>query len=338
MAKSKVSKTKLIIHSPRQWQVFQRSAKRRGQVVVSGQVTGPADSVQVQLTGESTSGKLTGEWQNIPLDRATGAFNKSLTTPAGGWYAMAIRARAGSKTVATAAVKKLGVGEVFVTAGQSNSTSCGQFATKQTSGMVSAFNGKAWRRATDPMWGAHDLIEVDDVFKGGSPWLAFGDQLAEYYGVPIGMAVTGHGGSSVNQWQPGCDLYEWMITRVHQLGVMGFRAMLWHQGESDIEIPEKYAGLLTTVIESTKHEAGWNFPWFVAKTTYHNPATPCFPKLQQAFDDVWASGVALPGPDTDTLTGKNRDFDGEGIHFSRIGLRAHGRMWADMMANWLGKP
>jgi len=334
--------TKLIVHSPRVWQVFQRITKRRGPVVISGRVTGPADRVEVKFTGKPRLGQLDSPWRSIRLDKATGAFTQSLSLPAGGWYTMDARARVGDRTVATATVKPLGVGEVFVTAGQSNSTSCGEFPTKQTSGMVSAFSGKAWRRAIDPMWGAHDLIDAGDpigkIFKGGSPWLAFGDAMFVRYGVPIGVAVTGHGGSSVTDWQPGSDMYNWMLTRVHQLGPMGLRAVLWHQGESDVEIADQYAALLTRTIESSRSDAGWELPWMVAKVSYRSPTEPSFESIRQAFDELWQNGAALPGPDTDTLTGDDRDCGGEGIHFSPKGLKAHGRMWADFVAAWLGRP
>ena len=339
---SRAGKTRLIVRSPRVWQVFQRVTKRRGPVVVSGRVMGPADRVEVKFIGKPLAGKLDGRWRTIRLDKAAGAFNQTLSLPAGGWYAMDIRVRVGGRTAATATVKPLGVGELFVTAGQSNSTSCGEFPTRQTTGMVSSFNGRAWQRAKDPMWGAHDLIEAGDpigeVFKGGSPWLAFGDAMFARYGVPIGVAATGHGGSSVTDWQPGSEMYNWMLTRTHQLGPLGFRAALWHQGESDIEIADQYAAKLARVIESSRTDAGWELPWFAAKVSYRSQAEPSFEGMRQAFDDLWRSGAAMPGPDTDTLTGDNRDGGGEGIHFSPKGLKAHGRLWADSVAAWLGRP
>ena len=36
-------------------------------------------------------------------------------------------------------------------------------------------------------------------------------------------------------------------------------------------------------------------------------------------------------------TGANRDNNGQGIHFSPMGLTAHGRMWADKVGVWLDK-
>ncbi len=52
---------------------------------------------------------------------------------------------------------------------------------------------------------------------------------------------------------------------------------------------------------------------------------------------LWESGLALQGPDTDQLTGDDRDEGGKGIHFSPKGLAAHGKLWADKVGDWLDK-
>ena len=83
--------------------------------------------------------------------------------------------------------------------------------------MVASFSGEQWQLADDPQPG------VADKSQGGSFWPAFGDAMYERYGVPIGVAATGFGGTSVNQWQPDGDFFPWMMTRVYQLGPHGFQ-------------------------------------------------------------------------------------------------------------------
>ena len=51
--------------------------------------------------------------------------------------------------------------------------------------------------------------------------------------------------------------------------------------------------------------------------------------MRNAHARLWKDKVAMEGPDTDTLTGDHRDYDGKGIHFSPKGLKAHGKMWAE---------
>jgi len=325
-----VPEPKLRLFSPHRYQVFQRSSAHKGTIVVSGHTTTDADEIKVRVTGNSMDGPLTGEWQSLPIIQATRSFAVELPISAGGWYTLDVEALRDGKVLAEEKVEPFGVGEVFVGAGQSNSTNFGETRTQQKSGMVSSFSGEYWQLADDPQPG------VADKTQGGSFWPAFGDAMYERYGVPIGVAATGFGGTSVSQWQPGGDLFPWMMMRVQQFGPFGFRALLWHQGESDVEMPsDEYHAKLKNVIQSSRAQAGWYVPWFVAQASYHNPEQPRFESVRRAQSRLWKDGLALPGPDTDTLTGDCRDLGGKGIHFSAKGLQLHGQMWAECVGKYV---
>lgn len=320
----------IVVLSPLPCQVFQRRTRTDGRIIVSGRVISPCDKLQVRITGVSIKGELSGKWRNIPVASATNGFTEEIDTRAGGWYKVEFQALKSDNVVASASVDKVGIGEVFVGAGQSNSTNCAQTRTNETSGMVSSFSGSEWQLANDPQPGAHDKSD------GGSFWPAFGDAMYERYHVPIGVAVTGHGGTSVNEWQPDGVLFQWTTTRIQQLGKMGFRAVLWHQGEADDYMaPMEYAAKLTNVVKASKVAAGWEFPWFIAQASYLNPKDVSFPGIRSAQQSLWKDGIVLQGPDTDTLVGDCRDYDGEGIHLSPKGLNAHGKMWADKVGIYL---
>jgi len=324
--------TDLLLDSPMDYQVFQRRTEFQGAVTVRGRVRAPYDRLEVRTTGKSLQGALPSQWRELPVASKVRTFEATVPAPAGGWYKVEVRALKGEKVVGAMTVDHVGVGEVFVGAGQSNSTNCGQERIKQSSGMVSAFSGRGWQLGDDPQPGVHDNSS------GGSYWPAFGDALYEKYQVPIGVASTGHSGTSVNQWAPGSDLCRWQTTRMKQLGPHGFRAVLWHQGESDVGMePGEYARKMTALIRETRKSVGWDVPWFVAQVSYHNPNQVSFPNPRADQKKLWETGVALEGPDTDTLTGDNRDDGGKGIHFSPKGLKAHGKMWADKVAPYLDK-
>jgi len=320
---------RIAILWPRDWQVIQRDSTDRGRVLVSGRVRG--GSGHVAIWARNAAGADVAKPVSVETDAALGAFQARLDVPAGGWYSLVVTASdAETSETLQAVVPRFGVGEVFVTAGQSNSTNCGQLRTQQTSGMVSSFSGTFWRLGNDPQPGAHDKSLT------GSPWPAFGDELYARLGVPIGIAVTGHGGTSVGQWEPGGELYEWMMRRVYQLGPGGFRAVLWHQGESDWNMPsEEYFTRLRATILASRADAGWEIPWMTAHASYHSAANPAWPNVREAQQRLWDEKVSLQGPDTDTLTGDMRDFDGTGIHFSPAGLKAHGELWAKKVEAWL---
>ena len=221
-------------------------------------------------------------------------------------------------------IEHVGIGEVFVGAGQSNSTNWGQERITQTLGMGSSTDGVNWQPCDDPMIGQHDNT------KGGSYYPEFADLMYREFRVPIGIASTGHGGSTIEQWAVGATLYNWFMTRVKQLGKNGFRAVLWHQGESNYLTPTEESALnMTAIIKSSNYDAGWRFPWFVAKVSYRTPEEPSFPLIRAAHQQLWDEGVALEGPDTDVLGPDYRDYDGRGIHMSPKGLRAHAALWAE---------
>ncbi len=319
-----------LLISPSNARVFQRQSRYAGRVLVSGKTDVACDAIEYRIVGKPLKGTISGKWQRLAFDPVGRRFNKEISVPAGGWYSFDIRGLKSGKVVTSKHIEKFGVGEVFVGAGQSNSTNNGQFATKQQSGMVSCFSGNSWEVRDDPFVGAHDGSG------GGSYYPAFGDAMYAKYHVPIGIASTGNGGTTVAEWDTGGTLYNWMMTRIRQLGPGGFRAVLWHQGESDAKTPsEKYYTGMAKIINDSNSDAGWSFPWFVAHVSYCFPENPSSTLVRTGQQMLWDKAVALQGPDTDTLVGDMRDRDGKGAHFSPKGLSAHGKMWADIVGKYL---
>ena len=143
-------------------------------------------ALEYRLTGKPLEGARRTNGRPLPSAAGAQTFDATLPAPAGGWYKLEVRALKDGKEVAQAAVDHVGVGEVFVGAGQSNSTNCGQEKIQQTSGMVSSFSGTDWRLADDPQPGCP---RRPARLPGGSFWPAFGDAMSEKYHVPIGVAV-----------------------------------------------------------------------------------------------------------------------------------------------------
>ena len=255
----------LTLLTPLDYQVFQRKTRLQGPMEISGRMWAPFDHLEYRLSGKPLEGALSDQWQALPVAAGAKSFDASLPTQAGGWYTLEVRALNNGKEVAHSTIDHVGVGEVFVGAGQSNSTNCGEFKIHQLSNKVATFSGTDWRLADDPQPGTHDAGLPGCT--GGSFWPAFGDAMYEKYHVPIGVAVTGHSGTSINQWQPGGELFLWTVGRMDELGREGFRAVLWHQGESDVSMKsEEYRRKLAALITESRKAAGWDVPWFVARS------------------------------------------------------------------------
>jgi hypothetical protein len=134
-----------------------------------------------------------------------------------------------------------------------------------------------------------------------------------------------------------------LVERMKQLGLHGFRAALWHQGESDANqqdptrtLPGRlYREYLEQLIRESRRAVGWEAPWFVAQVSYHVPGDEASTDIRAAQASLWTNGIALAGPDSDALKGDLRENDGKGVHFSGPGLRAHAACWVDKVAPWL---
>ncbi|NDE97832.1 MAG: hypothetical protein EB034_06080 [Verrucomicrobia bacterium] len=248
-----------------------------------------------------------GEWRKLAAAFTDNAFAAQLETAVGGWYRLEVRVVADGQTVGQVAVEHVGVGEVFVVAGQSNSANHGSEKQTTKTGRVASFDGKVWRLSNDPQPGA----------SGGKklPPPPLGDALAQRFNVPIGFAACGIGATSVREWLPKGARFpnpptiesrvqrlpggEWeskgqafdlFTTRTKALGLRGFRAVLWHQGESDANQRDTsrtlagklYREYLEQLIQESRKVIGWKAPWFVAQVSYHVPGDEASPDIRAA--------------------------------------------------------
>lgn len=351
----------LTITSPLDFQVVQRSSKRKGVLNISGELAGLSNQ-PVVVEARLLTTNQPGAWRKLKVSRGRKAFDGQLDAPAGGWHRVEVRALVNGEPVAHAMVAHVGVGEVFVVAGQSNSANHGEERQRTRTGLVASFDGRRWRPADDPQPGASGA--------GGSFMPPFGDAMAEKFQVPVGLVACGVGATSVREWLPagakfpnpptltshvrqlpGGDweskgtVFQSFSNRLAQLGPRGFRAVLWHQGESDANqadpsrtLPgELYQSDMKVLIRASHQAAGWKAPWFVAQATYHVPGDEASPDIRAAQAALWKQRVALEGPDTDALKSPFRESGGKGVHFNDAGLREHARRWVEKVAPWLEK-
>ncbi len=104
-----------------------------------------------------------------------------LPAPAGGWKKLEVRVTDGDNEVARAMIEHVGIGEIFLIAGQSNSANHGEEKLMPKTDRVVAFDGTKWQVANDPQPGASG--------KGGSFIPAFGDALVDKLNVPVGIVA-----------------------------------------------------------------------------------------------------------------------------------------------------
>lgn len=266
------------------------------------------------------------EWQPLTGGKLGANYSALAKVPAGGWYRLEVRSVVKDQTVASGAVEPVGVGEVFVIAGQSYADGANDELLKveEPQGRVSTYSvaKKSWAIAHDPQ---------PNSANGGTIWPPLGDMLVPLLRVPVGFVNVAVGGTASRQWLPGEALYNKLADAGAAVG--RFRFVLWQQGESDVienVTTATYVKNLTKIREELAQRWGVEPKWLLAKSTLH-PTVYNFPEREQtirtAIDQLWKQPGFGPGPDTDILDGENRGGPKSRRHFSGIGQRRAALMW-----------
>jgi len=244
----------LIEQGPDEWQILQRQADGTAIARMSGtwNPEGPTEGVFVQgravleETGESIVG-----WTDAQIG-CDSTWTLDLTLPEGGLYRietclssidpnLAIGSRRGDM------IHHIGVGDVFVIAGQSNAAGYGKdpIADPPEIGIHFLGNDLRWHLATHPLnesTGTRHPANREGGNPGHSPWLSFARRLRHGIGVPVGLVQYALGGSPLSDWNPEEEgtLYRNLLEILGMLpqnGACGsgkrIRGMLWYQGCSD---------------------------------------------------------------------------------------------------------
>ena len=221
------------VNAPLELQVCQRNDKDQANVVIAGAVNEGVDVIEAKadLVAGVKNGEAVG-WLTIVegKDITDGKFSGRMSLKAGGWYTITIRARRADEIVGETTIKKVGVGEVFVTAGQSNSANYGRPRQMAKDDRVVYFDGKSFVPAKDPIPGG--------CGGGGSVWPIVGDMVAKSQQVPVCFRSASLTWTEVKNWTPGVKYKKWtlydnLVKCVGEFPKSGVRAVLWHQGESD---------------------------------------------------------------------------------------------------------
>ena len=361
--------SQLQVVAPQPWQVLQREmppqspgAEKEQQQAQSG------TAVRLQLTGQQLSAPIEAAyWRVLPCNPATEPTVTQVATtetmwqplqlmvtehgeqpdnaagtrataqaeirmPAGGWYRLEVRLQSVAGHSTDAAVEPVGVGEVFLIAGQSYATNTNdqRLQVRDPQRRVAALNTETgvWQLADDPQ-------PAPDHSDGGSIWPAVGDRLASALNVPVGFVNVAVGGTAVRQWLPTEPLSQ----RLHAAGrsTGRFRAVLWQQGESDVIENTSIADYVSR-LQSIRSAAvaAWQFSpaWYCALSTHH-PTVYNNPDGENRIRDAIRQVSQLPGfalgPDTDQLRGPNRGGPKSRRHFSAIGQQNAAELWASLL-------
>lgn len=285
----------LQITHPMSRLVVQRGTDGNGRLYVSGRLTNAVDRVEARLTPVATGQGTDTGWQTVQSSPANNIFLGYITAT-GGWYVLTVRTIVGNASTAQAVVQPVGIGEVFITAGQSNARGLGSgdndlgTATDRVNAIDSINHSyppgaQALVSSGDPMpvpvfKALTATRRVFPMAESSWGWGELGDYVVNRYNVPVAFYVTGWDASTVENWIntangiPACNRYycveNWPNLQpytnlknvlTYYASMAGVRAVLWHQGEAEYGDAnsgsiQDYANRLTSLIQKSRQDFG----------------------------------------------------------------------------------
>ena len=313
--------------------VFQRNNQNVSTFSVSGYTQNPLDKVEARLVPVVAGQGTETAWTLIADNLSTSSFNGTISG-LGGWYKLEVRGVYRDKIINTANLDRVGIGEVFILSGQSNAQGDQRYEGAAEGALEDRVSSIDYYEAIlneDKLPFAFSQMGND---KKIAPyhyvpyfWGKLGDLLVQKYNVPVAFYGTALGGIGSDTWKrsaAGVDLraelpnfiavpgmpYRSMKAALNLYAARtGVRAILWLQGESDINNAQQYFDNLKFVIEKSRQDYGKSdLAWMIARNTV--------PASQNLLIKLIPATFA--GPNTDAIDGPEvRDVG----HFARFGLR-----------------
>ncbi len=336
----------VTITSPTSRTVLQRDKNNSATVYIRGTYGRPADRVEVQL--RAINGGNTSGWITIQNNPQGGSYAGQVDWT-GGWYELEVRGWWGDQLVGSSTLDRVGIGEVFLIAGQSNAQGYqgygGPGAGDDRVNCINYYNQVSNSDLPKP-----DFVHLNsDSYispRGNSAWSwgRLGDLLARRFGVPILFYNAGWYGSSIKNWQESINGTAYSVYNgdpfvpsgmpygnlrlifQHYLPITGARAILWQQGEADNftnTSTATYKSAMKAVIDQSRTESGKNISWVIARTSYDNQRGSKSEVIKAQNEIVAATANTFYGPETDKIQVPRPD----GAHFQNEGLSQLGEGW-----------
>ncbi|MEI6450687.1 MAG: sialate O-acetylesterase [Actinomycetes bacterium] len=290
----------LRLVSPRPYQIFQRGDDGRGDILVAGRAVGLGSKLEARWGDEP--------WAPFAC-RANGAFALRLRARPAGQATLQVRAAARPEIVVSRPY--VGVGDIYVVAGQSNASGRGTSPNWYTHPVLRAAlfgNDDRWKELLDPVDGAAGQVDrvSADPLAGGSVWPLLATELMAAEGVPVAFVPCAKGTTPIGRWVEDAwaphsrsTLYGSMLRRVRAVGGR-VRAVLFWQGEADARrftSQEAYAAALRSLAAALAQDCG--APLVAAQIGDYDArryTREGIDAIRLAQQEAWRAGWALAGP------------------------------------------
>jgi len=197
----------LIIHNPLNNAVYQRNASDQANLTINGTYSeAVVTAIQARLLNPDNNTPISGfDWRIIQNNPSKGTFSGNLQNVPAGWYILQVRVLRSGLVLQTAQINRVGIGDVFMIAGQSNAQ--GWFngngpSADEEKVVTHDFN----------MYCRNEIIpfpifsKIEDYTKtsigGRDAWLygKLGDNIVTTTGYPVAFFNGAASGSKIQNW------------------------------------------------------------------------------------------------------------------------------------------
>lgn len=345
--------------------VFQRNNANEATIRITGYYSASLTRIEARLLARDGLGVST-DWRTIVANPAGGVYAGDLTGT-GGWYNLEVRAINGDQPVGgSTIVERIGIGEVFVIAGQSNAQGIHQSAPNPQNDRVNTVNYNYTEGyPNDPPTPVFTQLDNSAGFTiaprgvGSWCWGQLGDILVKRLNVPVMFFNAAFTGTAVRNWResapeggtaygvytgepygPRQPYINLKVALQFYTNMLGVRAVLWHQGEADnlINTPAAdYTKDLQFVINQTRLDYNKNLSWMVARASYGDFIGGKDADIIAAQNQVIsATANVFAGPATDDIQVPRKRpplNDPEGLHFDFDGLIELASAWNNSLTD-----
>ncbi|MFD5224269.1 sialate O-acetylesterase [Microbacterium sp. NPDC058342] len=247
-----------ILSGAQDWQIFPRGADGTADLTVGGSyeraaitfelpmrvlpVGDGAVRIRARIASEASGASVVAwQWCQTADD---GTWTVTFTNvPAGGPYrietTLEYEGMDGLAVTRGDVVHHIGVGDVYVVAGQSNAAGRAKDPVEDgpALGVHQFRNDGTWQLASHPLNETTRAVHVghfENHNPGHSPFLHVAKRLQRELGHPIGIVMAAYGGSPLRWWDPADNgtLTRNMLEMLRAAGVVP-AGLLWYQGEAD---------------------------------------------------------------------------------------------------------
>lgn len=336
IAGSRQASAQLVVTSPVANQVMQRNASGMASISITAYAHCPYTRVEAALLPIGGNADPALEQHFDAGQYNQGVLHATFSAPTG-WYRLKLSGTTDNGMIDSAVVDRVGVGEIFLVAGNSNAMGLPGLGAKDASANVVSFNALNKTLNNENITVAPDgpmpapafepLKSGSNIFPNGETswyWGELGDLLFQRWKTPVLFFNTAWAAANAENYRDaasGKDAYNLYVgkywpnrqpytnivnTMRYLTSMTGVRAVLWSHGENDAQLGFKEADYfdgIRTLIQNSRRDSGYDIPWYIARNSASERLKdPYLPVLNAQNRLITLPGFnAFPGPYLDTV-------------------------------------